>query len=85
MMPDLSAMASAIATAAVDDSMPDFSLSMQAEGHWGATSTRRPNGDWVVVVSIDATRERLTFEYGGRHAVNPGVYRKPVKREVISG
>ena len=84
-MPRLPDMASAIAKAAVDDSMPDFAVPMQAEGHWGVTSTRRPNGDWIVVVDVDATRERLTFEYGGRRAASPGQYRKPVKRETING
>ncbi len=82
-MPDLSEMASAIVKAAIDDSMPDFSIPMQAEGHWGATSTRRPNGDWIVV--INTSKERMTFEYGGRRAANPGEYRKPVKRETING
>ena len=84
-MPQISDMAAAIAVAAVDDSMPDFSAAMQGEGHWGATSTRRPNGDWVIIIDIDATRERITFEYKGRSGQNPGDMVKPVKRETING
>lgn len=82
-MPILADMTAEIAAAAVDDSAPDFTLSLQSDGHWGATSTRRPNGDWIVVV--ETARERVTFEYGGRRSANPGQYRKPVKREAING
>jgi hypothetical protein len=85
MMPNIPEMASAIAAAAVDDSAPDFSAAMQGDGHWGATSLRRPNGDWIAVVDVDTTRERITFEYKGRGGTNPGDLLKPVKRETLNG
>lgn len=84
-MPSLPAMASEIATAATADRPPDFASALEEEGHWGMRTSRRPNGDWVVIVDIDATHERLTFEYGGRGASSPGAYRKPVKRETRNG
>ena len=48
-------------------------------------TSRRPSGDWVVVVDVDVTRERLTFEYKGRAGTSPGDMLKPVKRETING
>ena len=84
-MPRLPMMASEIATAAASDRVPDFVFALEGEGHWGMRTSRKLNGDWVVVVDVDATRERLTFEYGGVASANPGEYRNPVKREAING
>ncbi len=84
-MPRLPMMAAEIATAATADRVPDFAFALEGEGHWGMRTSRRPSGDWVVVVDVDVTRERLTFEYKGRAGTSPGDMLKPVKRETING